>query len=389
MNSNANTIDTPAALAGLIVTGTLGVSTFLVLPAIVVGLVTDLGFTQQQVGHMATAQLIGVGAGSVCCLWLLPRLSWQGLARVGVIGILLGDLASIFVTDYLVFLGLRAFGGLASGIAISFACYALGQTQTIDRNFGLFVGFQVFFSMAGVFGFPSVSEAFGVGGIFAVLCVVELVTLLVFIRMIPDRRWQAPAVVGEGNDRSRWMMCGVVLIGLIFFFTALGGFWTYIAPIGIEVGGLTQQQTGTALSLGLVGGLVGSYGAAALNIRIGRALPLIFAGSAQLIALAMLYGEFTYMVFVGAAALFSLGWYMYVPYQFGLLAAFDRDGRPMVLLNAVAGLGSGLGPALVAGLLTDGYRPVFQITALFLALSVVSQLAAVFFGRGLTAAPGD
>ena len=123
-----------------------------------------------------------------------------------------------------------------------------------------------------------------------------------------------------------------------------------------------------------------------MNIRFGRALPLLFAGSAQLLALAMLYGEFTYMVFVGAAALFSLGWYLYVPYQFGLLAALDRDGRPMVLLNAVAGLGSGVGPAIVAVLLTDGFAPVFQITALFLALSVVFLLGAMFLGRGLTAA---
>ena len=381
MSSASTPIDTPVALAALIVTETLGISTFLVLPAIVVGLVTDLGFSQQQVGMMATAQLMGTGAGSVCCLWLLPRLPWQGLARVGVIGLLLGDLACIFVSDYGVFLALRALGGLGGGIAISFVCYALGQTQAVDRNFGLLTGFQVFFSMAGVYGFPSMNEAFGVGGIFATLCLLELFALLVLIRMIPDRRWEAPVVAGEGNDRLDWLLCGVVFVGLICFFTALGGFWTYIAPIGIDVGGLTQQQTGAALSLGLIGGLAGAYGAAALNVRIGRAVPLVFACSAQLIALGLLYGEFTHLVFAGAAALFSLGWYMYVPCQFGLLAAFDRDGRPMVLLNAAAGLGSGVGPAIVASMLAEGYAPVFQLTALFLALSIAFLLGAMFVGR--------
>jgi hypothetical protein len=151
--------------------------------------------------------------------------------------------------------------------------------------------------------------------------------------------------------------------------------------MGIDVGGLTQQQTGAALGLGLIGGLAGSYGAAALNVRIGRAVPLVFACSAQLIALGMLYGEFTYLVFVGAAALFSLGWYMHVPYQFALLAAFDRDGRPMVLLNAAAGLGSGVGPAIVGGMLAEGYAPVLQFAALFLALSIALLLGAIFVGR--------
>ena len=136
MSSASKPLDTPVALTALIVTGALGVSAFLVLPAIVVGLRTDLGFSQQQVGLMATAQLIGLGVGSVCCLWLLPRLSWQGLARVGVTGLLLGDLACIFVTDYGVFLALRALGGLAGGIAISFVAYALGQTQAVDRISG-------------------------------------------------------------------------------------------------------------------------------------------------------------------------------------------------------------------------------------------------------------
>ena len=388
MSSASKPLDTPVALTALIVTGALGVSAFLVLPAIVVGLRTDLGFSQQQVGLMATAQLIGLGVGSVCCLWLLPRLSWQGLARVGVTGLLLGDLACIFVTDYGVFLALRALGGLAGGIAISFVAYALGQTQAVDRNFGFFVGYQVLFSMAGVYGFPSVNEAFGVAGIFATLCAIELFTLLVLIRLIPDRRWEAPTVSGEGNDQFSWLLCGVVFIGLIFFFTGLGGFWTYIGPIGIDVGGLTQQQTGTALSLGLIGGLVGSYGAAALNVRIGRAIPLVFACGMQLVALGVLYGDFTYLGFVAAAALFSLGWYMYVPYQFGLLAVFDRDGRPMVLLNAVAGLGAGIGPAIVGSMLSEGYAPVFQLTAVFLTLSIAFLLGAMLIGRSrLAVAP--
>ena len=168
--------------------------------------------------------------------------------------------------------------------------------------------------------------------------------------------------------------------GARIFFTALGGFWTYIAPIGIDAG-LTKQQTGNAVSACLFGALLGAYSAAALNIKVGRVLPMTVSVLLQLVALLLLFQGFDYLRFSIATIIFGFGWYMYVPYQFALLAEFDRDGRPMLLLNAVAGLGSGLGPAIAAFTLAGGYSLLYILCAVFLAVSLAWHLAAIGLGK--------
>jgi hypothetical protein len=57
---------------------------------------------------------------------------------------------------------------------------------------------------------------------------------------------------------------------------------------------------------------------------------------------------------------------MFFPYQLGMIAALDRDGRPMILANAVAGVGSGVGPLIVSFFLVGDFLPAYKIAALFL-----------------------
>ena len=267
-------------------------------------------------------------------------------------------------------------------MCVSFAAYGLGLTANTDRNFGWFMTVQVGFAIIASFSFPSVLDLAGLDGIFYVLCLLELASIALVSGFMPAVRRES-ASREQGNDRVRWTLCALVMVGLLFFFTALGMFWTYIAPIGLDAG-LSKQQTGNAVSVSLFGALLGAYAAAALNIRIGRLLPLTLSLALQLVALLLLYQGLDYLMFCLAAALFGFGWYMYVPYQFALLAGFDRDGRPMLLLNAVAGLGSGLGPAIAAYLLVDGYSLLYILCALFLALSLAWHLAAIGLGKKYT-----
>ena len=70
-------------LTAVIVTGLLGIASFLVLPSLVLGFVTDLGFSELQVGRISTFQLIGLGLGSVASVLLLKYLDWRNLSRFG------------------------------------------------------------------------------------------------------------------------------------------------------------------------------------------------------------------------------------------------------------------------------------------------------------------
>lgn len=366
-------------LTAVIVTGLLGIASFLVLPSLVLGFVTDLGFSELQIGRISTFQLIGLGLGSVASVLLLKYLDWRNLSRFGLALLLVSDFACTLTGEFTPLLVLRFISGFAGGVCVSFAAYGLGLTANTDRNFGWFMTVQVGFAIIASFSFPSVLDLAGLDGIFYVLCLLELASIALVSGFMPAVR-QESASREQGNDRIRWTLCALVMVGLLFFFTALGMFWTYIAPIGLDAG-LSKQQTGNAVSISLFGALLGAYAAAALNIRIGRLLPLTLSLALQLVALLLLYQGLDYLMFCLAAALFGFGWYMYVPYQFALLAGFDQDGRPMLLLNAVAGLGSGLGPAIAAYLLVDGYSLLYILCALFLALSLAWHLAAIGLGK--------
>ena len=366
-------------LAAVFMTGVLGIASFLVLPSLILGFVSDLGFNEREIGNISTFQLLGLGLGSIASVKLLKYLDWRDLSRFSLALLLVSDFACTLTGDFTPLLVLRFISGFAGGICVSFAAYGLGQTANTDRNFGNFMAIQVVFAIIASFAFPSVLDLMGLDGIFLILCLLELAAIVLVSRFMPALRWES-AAQGQGNDRFHWTMCGLVLLGLVFFFTALGGFWTYIAPIGIEAG-LTKQQTGNAISACLFGALLGAYSAAALNIKVGRVLPMTVSVLLQLIALLLLFQGFDYLRFSIATILFGFGWYMYVPYQFALLAEFDRDGRPMLLLNAVAGLGSGLGPAIAAFTLAGGYSLLYILCAVFLAVSLAWHLAAIGLGK--------
>ena len=380
-------LESGRVLSTLIVTGLLGIASFLVLPSLILGFVSDLGFTELEISRISTFQLLGLGLGSVASVILLKYLDWRNLSRAGLTLLLISDFACTLSGDFTTLLALRFVSGFAGGVCVSFAAYGLGLTANTDRNFGLFMTVQVGFAIIASFTFPSVLDMTGVSGIFLTLCLLELVALVLASRFMPRARWES-ASREHGNDRFHWAMCGLVMVGLVFFFTAIGVFWTYIAPIGLDAG-LSKQQTGNAVSISLFGALLGAYAAVAIHAKFGRVLPLTTSVALQLLALLLLYQDPDYVMFCAAAALFGFGWYMYVPYQFALLAAFDRDGRPMLLLNAVAGLGSGLGPAVAASLLAHGYPMLYILCALLLLLSLGWHLGAIGMGKKyLSTTPG-
>jgi len=373
--SHCKTIDDSQTVFALIVTGTLGVAAFLILPSIVIGMVADLSLNERQVGTVSTAQLIGLAAGSFLNLWLVRRLHWRQIALLGIVALLIADFGSIFANSYKSFLVARFLAGIAGGIAVSFAAYAIGNTSASDRNYGWFLTFQVFFAIVGLLTLPRIVEAADLDALFATFIVIEGLVLILLCPRIPQIKITAQGGTGT-NDLGAWVLCTILLLAIVCFYVALGGFWTYIAPIGLDRG-LSEHATGTALSVGLVGGLVGAYVAATVNVRLGRTLPVLIALSSQLLAVFLLMNDFEFLTLVIAACAFCFGWYMLFPYQLGLLAALDRDGRPLILSNAVAGVGSGLGPFVVAQFLSDGFTAAYVICLLFLSLTLLLTLGVI------------
>lgn len=361
-------LNRPVTVFSLIVVGALGVMCFHVLPSMVIGMLTDLELSQAQIGKVSSWQGGGIALGSIISLWLVKIVSWRRIAWVGVSALVITDLLSIFLTDYLSFILIRFLAGTAGGICVSFGAFALGNTRKADRNYGLFLSFQVVSAIVANMFLPGLVKAQGIEVIFIFLVVLEVLTLVLLLKNIPNIDVEEQEAGGT-NSGKVWTFCILQLTAIFCFFIALSGFWTYIAPIGMGEG-LTEQQAGRGISLGLFGGLAGAFVAAHLNIRIGRLIPVIFAVGMQFLALWVLYSGFGFLVFTLAAGLFMFGWYMFFPYQLGMLAALDRDGRPMILANAIGGIGAAIGPYVVSVFLNGDFVPAYVIGVAFLFLAL-------------------
>ena len=97
---------------------TAGIFYVNILPALVDGLITALGFTNQQAGSVASANLYGAALGALLIVFLIRKLDWQMAALLFLAGLLTVDLASIFVTQPNTMIALRFADGLIGGILV-------------------------------------------------------------------------------------------------------------------------------------------------------------------------------------------------------------------------------------------------------------------------------
>jgi hypothetical protein len=135
----------------------------------------------------------------------------------------------------------------------------------------------------------------------------------------------------------------------------------------------------------LVWGVLGSLVARLLGMSIGRVWPQFLSLSASVVAVALLVFALTPLAFAVACALIAFSWFYGLPYQMGLLAARDPQGRVALAGVMMSTGGMALGPGIAAAfLVAHGHWPigvfagVCYVCAMAIALpaaSSTSQLA--------------
>lgn len=165
-----------------------------------------------------------------------------------------------------------------------------------------------------------------------------------------------------------------VLATLVVFYTAGVSGWNYLGRLALHAG-LDVKQSSSAIAVGLLLGIIGSLGAAALAGRFRTIWPetvsgLVFAGS--VVALGTVKG---FVPFLVAALLFNIAWNFFIPYLMGLLAWHDHSGRLSTLLPATAMLGGVVGPPITGNLMQHAsYDVAMYVMGGLAACSIVSYV---------------
>jgi MFS family permease len=359
----------------------LGPAAAILMPLIVGALIDGYGYSPEQAGNIAAAEGLGIVVASFAATLWIRRVRWVRAIAVATLAYAGINVASSGVPDYGPLLALRFAAGAAGGCVFAVAVAALGDHRQPDRAFGLAQAVQGAVMLA-LFGLaPAVVAAAGTGGLYNLLAVYALVSLLV-LGWFPD----AGRLATAGQDATAAEVpVGLIWTGLaasVVYFINVFGLWAFVERMG-QAAGLQPVAIALALGMSQVVAIAGGLAATWAGDRYGRAGPLLVVAVGQSAAAWALLGQFGLPAFYAITGLFQALFIIGVSYQMGVIAKLDRAGRYLVMMTGAQGLGAALGPALAGALVGEppAYGGVVALTIGCCLASTAVFLAVVWRSR--------
>lgn len=370
----------------------LGNTAMAAQPMLVGGFVDLLGLTERQAGFVSGAELGGLALGMCVLLPFVTRLDRRVLAVVAVAIIVAANVLSIQITrieflsriEYL--LPVRAMSGMGAATAYAVFLTIAAASARPERSFGAANAVSIMGTGILVWLAPTILDSWQLAGIFLTLIGIALVVLLT-AGGVPRSTVVATTVIRTSSAeadsklfRSRWLELSFVVSAMFLLYAGHAGIWTYQERIGVGMG-IPQKEVGFLIGTSmLIWGMLGSLLATFLGLRLGRVWPQVLSLGVSVIAALMLVLVNSAAGFGVACALIALSWFFGLPYQMGLLADIDPQGRANVLGSLMTTFGAAVGP-IGAAVLIGLYNSYVNIAVMaglfyFLALMFVLPVAA-------------
>ncbi len=363
--------------------GTIGALTIVILPGIVGVIAESLQLDPGQVGIVMSADIVTMALAMGVTAFLIHKWNWRVMAVIGLAILLLGTVASIGADSYKSMILARFIAGIGEGIAVSVAFAIFGGTRNPDREFGVYL--VVILSVAATFLYfiPMILVMGGKSWVFAVIAVIIVINFF-FVTWLPVSHGEHHPASGPDIQPLPYLLVALGLATVFFYFMAQGEAWAFMERIAASAG-LSGETIGAGLALSNIGGIAGALIAALVNIRFGRALPIIISAVISIAGLLVLLGEINGLRFGLATLLYLFAWNLTQPYFSGIMAELDPKGRVVVMMGAVQTAGLGLGPGIVGSMIRgEDFSVVsyFGIGLILLSLITVLGLLGIKHRRG-------
>ena len=358
--------------------GTIGALTIVILPGIVGVIAESLQLNPGQVGIVMSADIVTMALAMGVAAFLIHKWNWRVMAVIGLAFLLLGTVASIGANSFESMILARFIAGIGEGIAVSVAFAIFGGTRNPDREFGIYL--VVILSVAATFLYfiPALLDMGGKSWVFALIAIITVINFF-FVSWLPVSHGEEHPASGPDIQPLPYLLVALGLATVFFYFMAQGEAWAFMERIAASAG-LSGETIGAGLALSNIGGIVGALIAAVVNIRFGRALPIIISAIISIAGLLVLLGEINGLRFGLATILYLFAWNLTQPYFSGIMAELDPKGRVVVMMGAVQTAGLGLGPGIVGLMIQGGDFSVvsyFGIGLILLSLITVLSLLAM------------
>lgn len=342
-----------------------------IMAALVAGLRDAAGFTAQQAGLVAAANVYGAALGGLIAVFTVKHLPWRRTAMVLLLILIALDLACIRIAAPTALVAVRVVHGLAGGLLVGTGYSLIARTDLPERAFGALFFLQFGLGGVGVAIIPSLVPVFGVRALFVTLAAFSAVTLatLPLLPEFPARRISNSAGAGPVEPRYSRAALGASLGAVFLFQTANMSFVAFAIDVGRQFGHTTRFVSGS-LGISQWVALLGPLAVMLLGERFGRLRPLIIAITANALAKAAFVHGDSAAVFLGAGMLTALSIAFAMPYLLSVCAAFDPSGRTATLGGFFSKLGLATGPAVGAFILQSRGA---QALVLFAAATTVAS----------------
>jgi predicted MFS family arabinose efflux permease len=329
-----------------------GNTPLVVQPMIVGALVDLLGLSERQAGVIASTELTGLSVGILLMVGVVGKVRRSTFGIFAVTAIVAANVATCFAGEFAWLLPLRFLSGLGAAAAFCISGSMAATGEKPENNFAIMNAISIAYSGVLTLLSAGILQKFGLAGIMVTLAGITALALLV----LPWTRSREVATA-RGLSRSRFTAVPAPILTLLammlFLYTGHGAIWAFQERIGAAAG-LNQQAIGRSLGLSmLVWGVAGSLLARILGLSIGRIQPQLISLVASLLAVIFLVFSQTPLAFAASSGLIAFSWFYGLPYQMGLLAARDPQGRAAIAGTMMSTAGMALGPA-IAGLLVVG-----------------------------------
>ncbi|AOE85308.1 MFS transporter [Pseudomonas sp. TCU-HL1] len=344
-----HTSNTPwLRLAAIVLFAAMTPAVLMTAPAVAAQLATQWQLSPAQIGDLFSAELGAMSLATLPAFWWLGRVDWRRAALLAGVLFIAGNLASAWASDYTTLLVLRVATALAGGSLMILCLSSAATTANPSRVYGIWVMGQLVLGAVGLALLPGLFEHHGLAGGYRVLAALSLL-VLPLAWAFPSGHGSPRAQARNGRDAPRGKQV-LGILGLLGFYIALSGVWTFIGAIGGK-SGLDAGASGNILAIATLMGIAGAGLAAVMGERLPRNLALCSGFALMAIATLLLLDAPQLARFTLAALAFKFTWTYVLPFILACLAELDASGRLMNASNLVIGGGLALGPALAGRLI--------------------------------------
>lgn len=346
-----------------------------IMPAIVDGLKEGLGFTDQQAGFAASANVYGAALGALLIVFIVKRISWRPVSYALLATLILTDLLSMLIASPEPMIAIRFAHGCIGGALVGTGFSVIARTLHPDRTFGVLLFVQFGLGGLGNLYIPRLVPIFGTDVLFLSLIAFSVTTTL----MVPFLgRYEVTANQQKIKDAPQASIplipIALVLASLFLFQASNNGLFAFIIGLG-KVSGL--ELNFITLSLAVAGwiGLLGAGLVIIFHTRYGRTVPLALAMLLTIAATWALHYSSSGTIYLLANCVIGITWAFVMSYLLGLVSAFDQTGQMAALGGFASKMGLASGP-LAGGMLLgeDNYGLLINLAVVGLALSAIASL---------------